>query len=108
MRRSTCTRSEVQLAYQEKRVEIEVRQAIKEYQVTREIADRIRHQVLPELKQAYADRLKLFQEGEINKVVFLDTQRRYNEMAKAYLDAAVRHRRSMLTLNTVVGQRIMP
>ena len=39
--------SEVQLAAQEKRVEIEVRQAIKEYQASRQIADRIRHQVLP-------------------------------------------------------------
>ena len=29
-------------------------------------------------------------------------------MAKAYLDSAVRHRRSMLKLNTVVGQRILP
>jgi hypothetical protein len=29
-------------------------------------------------------------------------------MAKAYLDAAVRHRRSMLSLNTVVAQRILP
>ena len=100
--------TEVQLAYQEKRVEIEVRQAIKEYQVSGQIADRIRHQVLPGLEQAYRDRLRLFQEGEITKIVFLDAQRRYNEMAKAYLDAAVRHRRSMLNLNTVVGQRIMP
>ncbi len=100
--------TEVQLAYQEKRVESEVRQAIKEYQVSGQIADRIRHQVLPGLERAYRDRLRLFQEGEINKVVFLDAQRRYNENAKAYLDAAVRHRRSMLILNTVVGQRIMP
>ncbi len=100
--------SEVQLAAQERRVEIEVRQGIKEYQASRQIADRIRHQVLPGLEQAYRDRLRLFQEGEITKIVFLDTQRKYNEMAKAYLDAAVRHRRSMLSLNTVVGQRIMP
>ena len=49
---------------------------------------------------------RLFQEGEVTKFVFLDAQRKYNDMAKAYLDAAVRHRRSMLTLNTVVGQRI--
>ena len=100
--------SEVQLAYQEKRVETEVRQAIKEYQTSGQIADRLRHQVLPDLERAYQDRLKLFREGEINKFVFLDAQRRYNEMAKAYLDAAVRHRRSMFYLNTVVSQRIMP
>jgi outer membrane protein, heavy metal efflux system len=100
--------TEVQLAYQEKRVESEVRQAVKEYQVTGQIADRIRHQVLPGLERAYRDRLRLFQEGEINKIVFLDAQRRYNEAAKAYLDVAVRHRRSMLNLNTVVSQRILP
>ena len=100
--------TEVQLAYQEKRVETEVRQAIKEYQVSGQIAVRLRQQVLPGLERAYRDRLRLFQEGEINKVVFLDAQRRYNETAKAYLDAAVRHRRSMLILNTVIGQRILP
>ena len=55
--------SEVQFAYQQKRVEIEVRQAIKEYQVSREIADRIRLQVLPGLKQAYSDRLRLFRKA---------------------------------------------
>ena len=32
----------------------------------------------------------------------------YNDKVKAYLDAAVRHRKAMLELNTVVGQRIMP
>ena len=61
--------TEVQLAYQEKRVETEVRQAIKEYQVSGQIADRIRRQVLPGLERAYRDRLKLFQEGEITKFV---------------------------------------
>ena len=64
-----------ELAYQEKRVETEVRQAIKEYQVSGQIADRIRLQVLPGLEQAYRDRLKLFQEGEVTKIVFLDAQR---------------------------------
>jgi outer membrane protein, heavy metal efflux system len=100
--------TETQLAYQEKRVETEVRQAIKEYQVSGQIADRIRRQVLPGLKRAYEDRLQLFLEGERDKIVYLDAQRRYNETVKAYLDAAVRHRRSMLILNTVVAQRIMP
>jgi cobalt-zinc-cadmium efflux system outer membrane protein len=100
--------SEVQLAYQQRRVEIELRQAIQEHQVSGQIAQRMRDHVLPDLKRAYQDRLRLFKEGEATKIVFLDSQRRYNEMAKAYLDAAVRHRRAMLALNTVVGQRIMP
>ena len=39
---------------------------------------------------------------------YLAQQRKYNDMVKAYLDAAVRHRRSMLALDTAVGQRILP
>ena len=97
--------TEVQLAYQERRVETEVQQAIKEYRVSGQVARQIRTDVMPGLERAYRDRLQLFQEGEVTKFVFLDSQRKYNEMAKAYLDAAVRHRRSMLGLNTVVGQR---
>jgi cobalt-zinc-cadmium efflux system outer membrane protein len=100
--------TEVQLAFQERRVETELIQALKEYQVSGQIARRIREKVMPPLERAFRDRLRLFQEGEISKFVFLDSQRKYNEMAKAYLDASVRHRRSMLTLNTVVGQRILP
>jgi outer membrane protein, heavy metal efflux system len=100
--------TEVQLALQQRRVEIEVQQAIKEFEVSGRIADRLRTKVLPGLEQAYRGRLRLFQEGEVDKFIPLDSQRRYNEMVKAYLDASVRHRRSMLALNTVVGQRIMP
>jgi cobalt-zinc-cadmium efflux system outer membrane protein len=47
-------------------------------------------------------------EGESSKIVYLDAQRKYNDTVKAYLDSAARHRRSMLDLNTVVGQRILP
>ena len=39
---------------------------------------------------------------------YLDAQLDYNQIVKQYLDTAVRHRRSMLSLNTVVGRRIMP
>ena len=32
----------------------------------------------------------------------------YNEVARRYLDTLVRYRRSMLNLNTVLGQRFLP
>ena len=86
----------------------EVQQALGEYVASGRIVGRIREQVLPGLKRAYEDRQELFREGEITKFVFLDTQRKYNDTVKAYLDSAARHRRSMLDLNTVVGQRILP
>ena len=34
--------------------------------------------------------------------------RDYNDTVKQYLDTAVRHRRSMLALNTAVGLRVLP
>jgi len=50
--------------------------------------------------------------GRARVVVFpvehLQAQRTYNDTVKAYLDTVVRHRRSMLGLNTVLGQRILP
>lgn len=100
--------SQVQLAFQERRVQTELIQAQKEYEVSGQIARHIKYRIMPGLEKAYKDRLRLFQEGEVTKFVFLDSQRKYNDTARAYLDALVRHRRSMLNLNTVVGQRILP
>ena len=36
-------------------------------------------------------------------VTYLEAQRIYNDNVKAYHDTAVRHRRSMLALNTALG-----
>jgi outer membrane protein, heavy metal efflux system len=100
--------SQVQLASLERKVQTEIQQALSEYTVSGRIVQSLRTLVLPPLEQAYRDRLRLFDEGEATKIAFLDSRRKYNDTAKAYLDSAVRHRRSMLTLNTVLGQRIMP
>ena len=39
---------------------------------------------------------------------YLQAQLDYNDVVKQYLDTAIRHRTSMLSLNTVIGRRIMP
>jgi len=100
--------SQYQLASLERKVKTEVQQALSEYIVSGRIVQSLRSQVLPPLERAYRDRLRLFEEGEATKIAFLDARRKYNDTAKAYLDSAVRHRRSMLTLNTVLSQRILP
>lgn len=38
----------------------------------------------------------------------IEAQRSYAEISQQYLDALVRHRRSMFRLNTVVGSRVFP
>ena len=100
--------TEVQLIDQQRRVATEVRQAINEYRVSGEIIRNIRQEAMPALQRAFEGRRRLFQEGEATRFAFLDAQRRYNELAKAYLDSLARHRRSMLSLNTAVAQRILP
>jgi outer membrane protein, heavy metal efflux system len=51
---------------------------------------------------------RLKEAGAKSVLDYLNAQLDYNQTVKQYLDTAVRHRRSMLSLNTVVGRRIMP
>ncbi len=106
--RLNVNQSQVEREYAERRVILEVEQALNEYRVSGQIARHIRQQIEPPSRSARNDRLRLFTEGEATVFDYLNAQRRYNDMVKAYLDAAVRHRRSMLALNTAVGQRILP
>jgi cobalt-zinc-cadmium efflux system outer membrane protein len=100
--------SQVQLSMLERRIVTEVQQALSEYRVSAAIVRHIRTEIEPALKRARNDRFELFHEGEVTKFVYLEAQRKYNDTVKAYLDSIVRHRRSMLALDTVVGQRILP
>jgi cobalt-zinc-cadmium efflux system outer membrane protein len=106
--RYNVAQSMVQLEQVKRRVITEVQQAVMEYQVTDRIVRHLKQNVLPQTQAALDKRMTLWEEGEISKFVFLDTQRKYNDTAKAYLDTLVRHRRSMLALDTAVGQRILP
>ena len=102
------TQTRVELAALERQVITEVRQAEAQYAVTRDAVGRIRDDLLPSARQVRDDTYRLYTAGEVNVVVYLDAQRDYNDVVKQYLDAAVRHRRSTLALNTAVGQRILP
>jgi cobalt-zinc-cadmium efflux system outer membrane protein len=106
--RINIEQSRIELASIERRVQTEVVQAAREYAVSREMVRRIRTEIIPASEQSKNDRFTLFQNGEANVVTYLEAQRIHNDNVKAYLDTAVRHRRSMLNLNTVVGQRILP
>jgi cobalt-zinc-cadmium efflux system outer membrane protein len=106
--RLNVTQSQIELAGVERRVLTEVRQAASEYEVSGQIVDRIRTQILPASKSFLNDRFKLFQGGETNAVTYLQAQRSFNDTVKAYHDTVVRHRRSMLGLNTALGRRVLP
>ena len=106
--RLNVTQSQIELAGIERRALLEVSQAAREYEVSRQIVQRIRTEILPSSESFRNDRFRLFQGGETNAITYLQAQRSYNDTVKAYHDTVVRHRRSMLVLNTALGQRILP
>ncbi len=102
------TQTQIQLATLERQTITDVQQALKEYEVTRQAVQRIERDVLPPAELVLNDTYRLYIGGEVNVVIYLNAQKDYNDVVKQYLDTMVRHRRSMLALNTVLGQRVLP
>jgi cobalt-zinc-cadmium efflux system outer membrane protein len=102
------TQSQAQLADLERQAQIDVEEAMQEYEVTRRYVSELREEVNPRAAQVLSEVLRLKDAGAKSVLDYLNAQLDYNQIVKQYLDTAVRHRRSMLSLNTVVGKRIMP
>jgi cobalt-zinc-cadmium efflux system outer membrane protein len=100
--------SHIELAERELTVANEVRQAEREYSLTRAAVERIESRLLPTAARVRDDAYRLYLRGEQGAIVYLNAQREYNEASRQYRDMLVRHRRCMLRLNTTVGQRILP
>jgi cobalt-zinc-cadmium efflux system outer membrane protein len=106
--RLNVTQSQIQLSQTEKQSISDVRQAEQAYLVSLANVKRYEESTLPDAENVLADSKRLFEAGEISVIEFLNARRDYNDIARAYLDTLVAHRRSMLDLNTAVGQRILP
>ncbi len=100
--------TEVQLVAVERMVINEVRQAEQEYLQSKKYLDEFERETIPAARKALADTEKLFEAGEVDVTNYLSVQKQFNDLIQLYRDTAVRHRRSMFTLNTVVGSRILP
>ncbi len=100
--------TQIQLADLERQVGVDVEKALQEYEVTRREVDEIRREILPAAKQLRDEARRLLDAGETNVSTFINAQLEFNQVVKQYLDTAIRHRRSMLALNTAVGVRILP
>ena len=90
------------------RVALEVRQAEREYYITRAAVEQIERDLLPGALRLRDETLRRYNQGEADLVDYLLAQREYNDIVRQYRDTQVRHRRSMLALNTAVGVRILP
>ena len=102
------TQSQIQLADLERQARIDVEQAMMEYEVTLQEVKDLREQVLPDATAGARRSAPALAERVKSQLDYIDALLDYNQIVKQYLDTAVRHRRSMLSLNTVVGRRIMP
>jgi cobalt-zinc-cadmium efflux system outer membrane protein len=102
------TQTRTELAGLERQVMAEVDRAYAEYAASRDAAARLETTVLPRSKRIRDVTASLLKQGEVSAVEYLNAQKDYNEVVRQYRDALIRHRRSMLKLNTAVGERLMP
>jgi cobalt-zinc-cadmium efflux system outer membrane protein len=102
------TQSKVEYQEREQAVASEVLRAAREYELTLAAVRRIEARLMPPATRARDDAYRLYIQGEEEAIVYLNAQREFNEASRVYRDMLVRHRRSMLSLNTATGLRLMP
>ena len=94
---------------QELRVITEVKQAEKEYSIARSAVERMERMIRPGRGSGSCAR-PTSDGGAARRTssIILAALRDYNEFVRQYLTDILRYRRSMLRLNTVTGQRLLP
>jgi cobalt-zinc-cadmium efflux system outer membrane protein len=102
------TQTEVGSIAMERAIAQEVIRAEREYDVSRAAVAHFERNLLPFARQMLDDAFRLFTKGEGDALSYSLAQRDYNDAIRQYRDALVRHRRSMLALNTAVGRRVLP
>ena len=93
-----------QLADAERQAQIDVEEALQEYAITRRQVKELEDEVIPEAQQGRDEAFKLLTTGAQSIPDYINAQLEFNQIVKQYLDTAIRHRRSMLSINTVVGK----
>ena len=100
--------SRLQLADIERQAMVDVEVSVQEFEVSRRLIQEVRTQVIPDAREILAETERLRSGGQVSVSDYIAAQLDFNDKVKQYLDTAIRYRRSMLSLNTAVGQRIMP
>ena len=106
--RYNVTQTHIQLADLERQVFIDVDKAVNEYAVTRRQVEEIQGDILPAARQIRDEKKRLYLAGQISVIDYITAELSFNQVVKQFLDTAIRHRQSMLDLNTAVGQRVLP
>jgi cobalt-zinc-cadmium efflux system outer membrane protein len=105
---SNLHQTQVELAALERRVVSEVRLAEREYRNSRDALDRIEKTTLPHAGKVLQRNTRDFEAGKITPDDYLEHLSDEAEAAGSFRDALIRHRRSMIDVNTAVGLRVLP
>ena len=100
--------SRLELANAEQNVILDVRLAHLEFQHSLAVQRQYKDTIVPSARAVRDDTHRLHLGGEVSMDSYLRAQEDYNDTVEAYSIALIRHRRSMLELNTAVGKRIFP
>jgi cobalt-zinc-cadmium efflux system outer membrane protein len=102
------TQTEAELVGLERQIVAEVERGFAEYAASRAAVERLERTILPRARRLRDSMANLMKQGQASAVDYLSAQKDYNDVVRQYRDALIRHRRSMLRLNTVLGSRVMP
>lgn len=103
-----ASQTHVELEHSVRRVQDEVSDAAREFELSRQAMIDSETEILPSARRVRDAAYRRWQGGETGILAFLDAQREFNERVREYRDAIVRHRRAVLDLNTAVGARLLP
>ena len=105
---SNVAQTRVELESMERRVASEVRLAEREYQYSKRSLERIERILLPQAEERLQDAAQNFDSGAMGVEDFQEHLEEAAMVLQSHREAVVRHRRSMLDINTAVGMRLLP
>jgi cobalt-zinc-cadmium efflux system outer membrane protein len=106
--RLNVAQTQTELAALERAIVTEVRNAERDYLVTKAAVERVETQLIPAARQVLETVRLRYEKGETDVVAYLNGRRDFNDVVRQYRDLLVQHRRSMLKLNTAAGRRVLP
>lgn len=106
--RTNLTQTQAEVVALERRVAAEVRQAYREFAAAAQGLELVESSIVAPARDATARAVAGFLAGDVEVADYLDQMEDDADSARLYRDAVLRHRRSMLDLNTAIGVRLMP
>jgi len=105
---SNVQQTRLELSSLERRIASEVRLAEREYRTSLESLERIEKTMLPRAEASLRRRTEQFLKGDLTTDDYQGHLEDAAELTQSHREAMIRHRRSMLDLNTAVGLRLLP